>query len=1029
MISLRSRILVISISFLALTNFVACTNGKSLTSTDSPTADIFSNRQIGAVDDLYLVTLTSPPILAVSTKTKSGWKVPATAKARLLNEQAKFEEKLKAIAPDAKIIYRYHMTLNALAIYSSTDVESIMVNLPGVKSVTPALEMARPLALNIGQNTNAASAVNSVNFIGADEAHKLGFTGKGMRIGILDTGIDYTHSMLGGSGKKGDYAAIDPAKPSTAFPNEKVVGGIDLVGSDFNAASPLAADHLPQPDANPLDEAGHGSHVAGTIAGRGDGVKTYDGVAPDAKLYAIKVFGKEGSTADAVVIAGFEFAADPNGDLNPDDQLDVINMSLGGGFGQPRVLYNEAVKNLSRAGTVVVASAGNSGSVDYIVGAPSTSDEAISVAASIDGSPINWQYAAVSFTSPGFQPLNVKAVEGPLSKPVTQAGGVGGELVDIGDASTDLPDPLKAQLNGKVAMIQRGKATFAVKLQRAVAAGAIGAVVYTNDDKAPIPMGGEGSVGIPAIMVSQAVGLQLLTQMKTKPVTVQFKTDKTIEEPGNIDTITDFSSKGPRSEDSLLKPEIAAPGQNITSAGMGTGSEGVKMDGTSMAAPHMTGAIALIKQAHPELSSNELKSLAMGTSKVLSKNGEIPITLQGAGRIQIDQAITAPVMSETASISLGRVQLQQQMSLNRSIVLRNLTNADLTLTITSRAAPGLTITVPQQVSIPALGRVAIMAKFDFTMQNPQAQVFELDGRILFNQNQKTVLQIPAMAIRTQASLITAAQADSSSVKLSNSSPNMGLALAFNLLGQDPRKPKPGTAEAWKSRACDLQSAGYRILRKDSPTGSNDVIQFAFKVYDPVTTWVQCSVSVLVDSDGDGIADQEIAGVSGSGLEGVDKVVFTTVVLDAAKARGIRLAYETDLSSGKNSKIDYTPAVLARGSMAPFSQSTLVVIEAPLDTLARGADGKLHLKLASQADGGETFQADKYLGGPLGTWLDLSPKLEDQGHYGMEEVTTVPAAGASMNLSKGSGTQDLVVYYPLNEFVSNGRDAQQQILGK
>ncbi|MGZ3723110.1 MAG: S8 family serine peptidase, partial [Bdellovibrionales bacterium] len=561
----RTSILVLSIFSAALT---ACTQNKTANDR-APSADVFANRPINAVPDLYVVTLSQPPILAVATKTSTGWKIPAKAKERILAEQAKFEADLKTIAPDAKIIYHYHMTLNAVAIYSSIDVQAQVMSLPGVQAVNPALEMARPQGLNIMAALAAPSAVNSVNFIGTERAHALGFTGKGMRIGILDTGIDYTHAMLGGSGKKEDYENDDPSKPSALFPNSKVVGGIDLVGTDFNAASPTATLHEPKMDSNPLDEAGHGSHVAGTIAGRGDGVNTYDGVAPDAQLYAIKVFGKEGSTADAVVIAGFEFAADPNGDLNPDDQLDVINMSLGGGFGQPRVLYSEAIKNLSRAGTVVVASAGNSGAVDYIVGAPSTADEALSVAASIDGSDINWKYGAVRFTSQGQAPLLVKAVEGPISKPIAEITQVSGDLVDIGDASEELSDAVKAQLSGKVALILRGKVSFAIKLKRAADAGALGAVVYTNDAKDPFPMGGEGQVAIPAVMVSQALGQKFLEIMKTNAVTIDFKTADKIEEPANVDTITDLSSKGPRSEDNLIKPEIAAPGQNITSAGMG----------------------------------------------------------------------------------------------------------------------------------------------------------------------------------------------------------------------------------------------------------------------------------------------------------------------------------------------------------------------------------------------------------------------------------------------------------------------------
>jgi subtilisin family serine protease len=125
-----------------------------------------------------------------------------------------------------------------------------------------------------------------------------------------------------------------------------------------------------------LDEATHGTHVAGTVAGLGDGVNTYDGVAPDAALYAIKVFGAKGGTSDEVVIAALEYAADPTGDLSFQQQLDVVNLSLGSNYGNPHIMYNHAIKNLVRGGTVVVASGGNSGDSSYIVGAPGISDDA-----------------------------------------------------------------------------------------------------------------------------------------------------------------------------------------------------------------------------------------------------------------------------------------------------------------------------------------------------------------------------------------------------------------------------------------------------------------------------------------------------------------------------------------------------------------------------------------------------------------------------------------------------------------------------
>ncbi|MBX3022964.1 MAG: S8 family serine peptidase [Bdellovibrionales bacterium] len=1002
--TLRNRILVLSITILA--TGTACSNDKVVNDVKS-TADMLSDRPIVPTAELFVVTLNSPALLTVSKKTANGWETPPAAKQQLLEEQAEFLRKLAALSSEAKVVYQYRLTVNGIAIFAPASLIASIRGLPGVAKVDSARPLARPQVEEVKGSATVAD-VDSVNFIGADMAHARGYRGQGMRVGILDTGIDYTHRMLGGSGVQADYAAVNPALPNPAFPNKKVVGGIDLVGTDFDASSPLPAANLPHPDSNPLDEAGHGTHVAGTVAGLGDGKFTYSGVAPEAQLYAVKVFGKDGSTNDAVVIAGFEYAADPNGDLNPDDQLDVINLSLGGGFGQPQILYNVAVRNLANAGTVVVASAGNSGAVDYIVGAPSTADEALSVAASVDGSTHNWRFKAVRFTAPSNPHWLAKATEGPISKAIADSGNVEGELVDIGMADEDLSDEVKAQLAGNVALIQRGKVAFFDKLKRAADAGAIGAVVYNNDAGKPIPMGGEGKVEIPAIMITQALGTQLKTDMAAGPVRIQFSTGELIEEPELIDSITEFSSKGPRSEDNLLKPEIAAPGARVISAAMGKGAGSVEMDGTSMAAPHMAGVMALIKQKYPTLSSDELKALAMNTAKPLQTAAgiPIPITMQGAGRVQVAEAVATPVVVQPPALSLGRVQLGTTRQEMRKLKLRNLGSRDLHLSVTAISTPGLNLSTPAAVTVPASGEVEVDVEIGFDMANASAYVSELNGRLIFQAGSQVVAQVPALAIRTQASEIKVS-GTSEALQLTNSSPVQGLALPFNLIGEDTRKDAPNANELWKGRGCDMQSAGYRIITKMTPFGPAEMIQFAFKIFTPVTTWHLCEMSVLIDADGDGIADQEVAsmtGVSGS----------ATVLMDAAAARTIRLGFEKEVSDGKKASTpNYQPALLGMGPIIAFPQSTVAVLEVELSKLAKSSDGRLHVKLATQG-GGDVVESDDYLGNGLGDWISIAGTADTQAFKDMDEVIGVTMAGASTALAKGSGSGQLVLYFPINE---------------
>lgn len=355
-------------------------------------SDYFSMRQQTPTIYMGLIQLHSPSLLSIAKKDSNGkLSYDSKAKQALLDEQQTAIDQLLALSPDVKILASYKMVLNAIAFSAPSDLADKISKIEGVERVLESSNFERPQTFDMDlpsshKNLAAADieAHNTVTFIGANKLHDLGIKGQGLRVGVIDTGIDYTHSMFGGPGKKEVYETIDPKVGNTLFPNQIVVGGVDFAGSDFAPSSEDPQKKIPVRDNNPIDESGHGTHVAGTIAGLGDNKNTYSGVAPEAKLYSLKVFGKKGGTSDIVVIQALEYAADPTESMDPNLHLDVVNLSLGGGYGKPKVLYTEAIKNLTRAGTVVVASAGNSGDNPYIVGAPSTSDEAISVAASID---------------------------------------------------------------------------------------------------------------------------------------------------------------------------------------------------------------------------------------------------------------------------------------------------------------------------------------------------------------------------------------------------------------------------------------------------------------------------------------------------------------------------------------------------------------------------------------------------------------------------------------------------------------------
>ena len=275
--------------------------------------------------------------------------------------------------------------------------------------------------------------VKGVQLIGAPSVWGglAGLHGENIKVAVIDTGIDYTHANFGGPGTVAAFTAANAADtlpPSVALGwNARVKGGVDLVGDDYNAdPDDPAFQPVPHPDPNPLDCNGHGSHVAGTAAGSGVTAAgatytgTYNattitgnswrigpGVAPKADIYGIRVFGCAGSTD--VTVDAIEWAVD--------NDMDVINMSLGSPFGTKDDPSAVASTNAAKAGVIVVTSAGNSGPSQYITGSPGTAEGAISTAA-IDPSE-SFPAALITFGSTSIQAVNANEFPLPASSTYT----------------------------------------------------------------------------------------------------------------------------------------------------------------------------------------------------------------------------------------------------------------------------------------------------------------------------------------------------------------------------------------------------------------------------------------------------------------------------------------------------------------------------------------------------------------------------------------------------------------------------------
>jgi subtilisin family serine protease len=1022
-------------------------------------AAIFSNRPQNRTHFIAIVKLESEPLL-VGSKIENGVRVLNPEQVQAVNEeQTAAIESLKTISSEIRVLYRYKMVLNALAVVAPISAADRLQQAMNVVYVESEGQFARPKAVHqemVVLNAENLSEKNSVQFIGADKVHLLkvkgpngeevAIDGAGMRVGVIDTGVDYTHAMFGGLGTEDAFKAVDPKLPGQGFPNAKVVGGVDLVGTDYNAASARMDRKIPLPDENPMDEGGHGTHVAGTIAGLGDGTNTYTGVAPAASIYALKVFGKDGSTGDAAVIAALEYAADPNLDGVLNDQLHVVNLSLGSGYGTKHMMYAEAIKHLVRGGTSVVASAGNSGDQKYIVGAPSVADEAISIAASVDFMDHNWKFSALSVGYPSGEREVTEAIEAATSKPLSEITALYGKLVDVGIGEA-LTEDQKAALKGNIALIARGKIPFSDKIKAAQEAGALAVIVTNNQEGAAFGMGGDGKFEIPAVMVTKALGEKIRAAMATGDVFSDFKAPEKIEKPELIDTLTGFSSRGPRSLDALLKPEISAPGEMIISADMGKGDKGVKMSGTSMAAPHMAGVMVLMHQARPDLTALELKSMVMGTAKAMvdDKGKLYPLSHQGAGRVQTDLAVQTPLVLDRVSLSLGELSLQRAAVYREVFSVKNVSTQAVTLKLSSNSvseglslvlsADTLTLAPGESKEVPLRAKVSVEAL--------KEAVTELNAVVSVSVDGKEVQKLPVLAVVQKAALIKAGglqvQAatieDSvgveSTLRLDNRSLNKGQALVFNLLAQDERKPAGSLNDTTASRACDLEAVGYRVVDKTvEGGGTKRVLQIGAKMYDNLTAWTLCELSVLIDADGDGVAEQELAAVQIGSVAGLMPAQFASqfgsVLLDAAKVRAIRKNFEDkSLEDEAKASEEYADAGLEVLPNAVYTNSSVITLEADVTKLATNRVGELHLQVATISTEARSSEPDDYLG-DKSAWKKISLSATDHGFLGMPEVVELDGlASKEVVLTKGMGTDSLLVLYPQNFKVRSDFHRNQQ----
>ncbi|MEV8439019.1 S8 family serine peptidase [Actinosynnema sp. NPDC051121] len=773
-----------------------------------------------------------------------------------------------------------------------------------------ALPEVRSVRLTVPKTVRNAGAVQLTR--AAQVWRDTGRYGEGLRIGIVDTGIDYTHADFGGPGTTAAYQAVDRTAPWT--PTAKVVGGRDFAGDAYDSTDPETA--VPAPDPNPLDCHSHGTHVAGSAAGYGENadgttftgdyssltpealtsMKIGPGVAPKASLYALKVFGCTGSTE--LVGQALDWSLDPDGDGDFGDHLDVVNLSLGGDFaGQddPDGLF---VRKVVEHGVLVVAAAGNGGDLYDVGGSPANAPEALAVANARDAFEILDGVEVAGGRQAGQYSKNYTAYPAlDLALPV----------VPVADAANlDGCSPITEDLNGRFVWLEwdeddaTRRCGSGARTDNAEAAGAEGVLLPATSDH--FKAGIAGNAGIPVFQFTRASSEAVRPALTGGTLRVRMlgslRNAVPTTTPTLADTITPSSSRGSRGA-VAAKPDVAAPGDTILSAAFGTGVDGVSLGGTSMAAPHVAGIAALVREARPEWTVEEVKAAIMNTARGDVTDGddhttgkpEAPMRV-GAGRVDALDAVGVDLLAMSddehgaVGVSFGPVEAASPLSLSKTVKVVNKSSRPRTAKVSYQAAttvPGAEFSVwPPVIALAPGGTTAVEVSLtvtpeelrkvaDPTVEKVQAGVArqflaEASGRLLVRSGD-LALRVPVYAAPKPVADVEAVDRGDGAVELGGRALDQGegdeayrsLVSAFELQGSSPELPD--CADGVQSDCAVNASAKGGDLRYVGAAAAGGMLAFGVVTWhDWVTLGTATSPAIRIDTTGDGTPDYTVRAV-------------------------------------------------------------------------------------------------------------------------------------------------------------------------
>jgi subtilisin family serine protease len=632
---------------------------------------------VGAtVPGRYIVELSTEPVAArVATMGKRGLRSQAAASHRAVIH-AEHDRARAALAKNqASVVESMDTVINALVVQVPDARVAALASVPGVKRVHPerlfhiVLDHALPLH----------KVPDAWNMVGADNA------GAGMKIAIIDTGIDSSHP-----GFQDASLSIPDGFPKVNNDSDVAYTSNKIIVARSYAS--LFARRDPDPSAR--DHIGHGTATSMAAAGvlNAGPLATISGVAPKAWLGSYKVFGSPGvndTASESAILKALDDAVA--------DGMDVINISLGSNVASlpandPEVT---AIEQASALGVIVVVAAGNNGPDPATVGSPATAPSAVAVGASdndrifeasatvADGT----TYAAI----PGADASAASATTGPMVDVASLDGN--------GLACAALP---AGGLNGSIALILRGTCTFEQKLNNAQQAGAIAALVYTDSSEPDaIPMA-TGAATLPSEMVSYSDGIAI-KQSGTSSLTLDFTVHPNYTSP---DGLADFTSMGPN-PDGAIKPDLVAVGVNLYTAAEKTDPNGDLydpsgygvFDGTSFSTPLVTGAAALVKAARPGLTAAQYRSLLINNTGRISYTPGTQARVQqaGSGVLDVSAALRATAAMAPTSISFGIGATAAPIS--RSLSITNVGAASETYSISAVPTDGAPVPALSTASV------------------------------------------------------------------------------------------------------------------------------------------------------------------------------------------------------------------------------------------------------------------------------------------------------------------------------------------